>query len=81
MEHPTSFFTVLASLGKTDKELAKKIAVAVRTASDYRRGKLPRFAKILLHHPALAEALADDAKAGRTNGFHYASSGDNLPTS
>jgi len=66
-----SFFAALDQLGATNEERAKKLDIPIRTLTDYKRGRLPRFARMLLVNPQLAEALAADAKAGRTNGFNH----------
>lgn len=63
-----SFFEALDKLGPTNRERAKAMGISLRTFYDLKAGRLPSFAHTLLKHPELAEALADDARAGRTNG-------------
>lgn len=65
-----SFREALKRFGERHEDQAKTLNVPVRTLTDYKSGRLPRFGRILLSNPALLEALLDDARNGRTNGNH-----------
>lgn len=66
-----SFFEALDKLGPTNRERARAMGVSLRTFYDFKAGRLPPFARTLLRHPDLAEALLEDARAGRTNGHDH----------
>lgn len=65
-----SFREALKRFGERHEDQAKTLNVPVRTLTEYKSGRLPRFMRILLKNPDLLEALLDDARNGRSNGDH-----------
>lgn len=56
------FTQALTALGTTDQQRATALGVSRVTVFEYRANRLPRQLRMLMKHPALLRALADDAE-------------------
>lgn len=57
-----SFVQAVDQLGETNKARAEALGVSETTYYEIKRGNLPKYLERLAKHPALIEALLNDAR-------------------
>jgi len=57
-----NFLAAVERLGSTNPERAAKLGMTARRLEQWKYGKAPRLLRVLVSHPALLQALLNDAR-------------------